>query len=223
MTTRAASAVSACRAASRWPRPSRTCRSTRTRSTRPPICWRRSRARRSRSAAAARSPAASSRWRRRPSPWHDGKATTKRTRVTLLTERGLQQFILEDAENLQFADPALRDKVGQALLAIQTNRAKEARTLELATRGQGRRTVRVAYIVEVPVWKASYRLTLAADPAARALGAAGLGDDREFERPGLEGHRADPGLGPSGGLPPGALRSLLRQAAGGPGRSRRAG
>ena len=96
----------------------------------------------------------------------DGKSTTKRTRVTLLTDRGLQQFILEDAENLQFADQALRDKVTQALLAIQSNRAKDARTLELATRGQGRRTVRVAYIVEVPVWKASYRLTLAGDPAA---------------------------------------------------------
>jgi hypothetical protein len=97
---------------------------------------------------------------------NDGKATTKRTRVTLLTDRGLQQFILEDAENLQFADSALRDKVAQALLAIQSNRAKDARTLELATRGQGRRTVRVAYIVEVPVWKASYRLTLPGDPAA---------------------------------------------------------
>jgi len=98
----------------------------------------------------------------------DGKATTKRTRITLLTDRGLQQFILEDAENLQFADAALRDKVAQALLAIQSNRAKDARTLELATRGQGKRTVRVAYIVEVPVWKASYRLTLPGDPAARS-------------------------------------------------------
>jgi hypothetical protein len=96
----------------------------------------------------------------------DGKATTERTRVTLLTDRGLQQFILEEAENLQFADAALREKVGQALLAIQSNRAKDARTLELAARGQGRRTIRVAYIVEVPVWKASYRLTLPADPVA---------------------------------------------------------
>jgi len=98
----------------------------------------------------------------------DGKATTERTRVTLLTDRGLQQFILEDAENLQFTDQALRDKIGQALLAIQANRAKEARTLDLATRGEGKRTVRVAYIVEVPVWKASYRLTLPGDPAARS-------------------------------------------------------
>ncbi|MDI1285030.1 MAG: DUF4139 domain-containing protein [Reyranella sp.] len=94
------------------------------------------------------------------------KGTTTRTRVTLFTDRGLQQFILEDAENLQFADAALRDKVGQALIAIQGNRAKDARTIELSTRGAGKRTVRVAYIVEAPVWKASYRLTLGADPTA---------------------------------------------------------
>ena len=96
----------------------------------------------------------------------EGKGTTKRTRVTLLTDRGLQQFILEDAETLQFADAVLRERLGQALQAVQTNRARDARTLELATRGQGARTVRVAYIVEVPVWKASYRLTLPADLAA---------------------------------------------------------
>ena len=103
----------------------------------------------------------------------DGKGTTRRTRVTLLTDRGLQQFILEDAETLQFADPVLRDRIGQALLAVQANRAKDARTLDLSTRGQGARTVRVAYIVEVPVWKASYRLTLPADPAATRSGLQG--------------------------------------------------
>jgi len=96
----------------------------------------------------------------------DGKTTIKRTRVALLTDGGIQQFILEDAENLQFTDPALRDEIGQALLAFQANRAKDARTLELSARGQGKRTVSVAYIVTVPVWKASYRLTLAADHAA---------------------------------------------------------
>lgn len=94
------------------------------------------------------------------------KGTTTRTRVTLFTGLGLQQFILEDAENLQFADAALRDKVAQALVAIQGNRAKDARTIELSARGTGKRTVRVAYIVEAPVWKASYRLTLGADAAA---------------------------------------------------------
>ena len=103
----------------------------------------------------------------------DNKGMVKRTRVTLYTDRGLQQFVLEDAENLQFADPALRDKVGQALVAIQGNRAKDARTIDLSMRGQGKRTVRVAYIVEAPVWKASYRLTLGADPAAARSGLQG--------------------------------------------------
>jgi hypothetical protein len=96
----------------------------------------------------------------------DGHAIATRTRVTLMTDRGLQQFILEDAEDLQFSDAVLRDKIGQALLALSGNRAKDARTLELSTRGEGKRTVRVAYIVEAPVWKASYRLTLPADAAA---------------------------------------------------------
>ena len=96
----------------------------------------------------------------------DGKTTSPRTRVTLLTDQGLQQFVLEEAENLQFADPALREKVAKALIAIQANHAADARTLDLSTRGPGKRTVRVAYIVAAPVWKASYRLTLPADAAA---------------------------------------------------------
>ncbi len=100
---------------------------------------------------------------------NDGKATTKRTRVTLFTDKGMQQFILEDAQDLQFSDPVLRDKIGQALQAIQANRAKDARTLELAARGQGKRTLRVAYIVAAPVWKASYRFTLAAEGPRSAL------------------------------------------------------
>jgi hypothetical protein len=94
---------------------------------------------------------------------NDNKTVAKRTRVTLLTDQGLQQFVLEEAESLQFTDPALRDKVGRALLALQSNRARDARTLELSVRGDGKRTVRVAYIVAVPVWKASYRLTLPPD------------------------------------------------------------
>ena len=96
----------------------------------------------------------------------DGNTTTQRTRVTLLTDQGLQQFVLEDAENLQFADAALREKVAKALSAIQSNRAADSRTLELSTRGQGKRAIRVAYIVSVPVWKASYRMTLPSDAAA---------------------------------------------------------
>lgn len=90
----------------------------------------------------------------------EGRQIGVRNRVTLMTDRGLQQFVLEDAENLQFADPAVREQVAKALAAIAANRARDARTVELTSKGQGRRTVRVAYIVSAPLWKASYRLTV---------------------------------------------------------------
>jgi len=90
----------------------------------------------------------------------EGRQIGVRNRVMLMTDKGLQQFVLEEAENLQFADPAVRTQVQKALAAIASNRAKDARTVELTSKGQGKRTVRVAYIVTAPVWKASYRLTV---------------------------------------------------------------
>lgn len=96
----------------------------------------------------------------------EGRALQTRNRVTMMTEKGLQQFVLEEAENLQFADPALREQVQRALAAVANNRAKDARTIELTSKGKDRRTVRVAYIVSAPLWKASYRLTIPADDAA---------------------------------------------------------
>jgi hypothetical protein len=93
----------------------------------------------------------------------DDKPAGKHTRVTLLTDRGLQQFVLEEAEDVQFSDPALREQVGQALRAVKASHAKGTRTLDLSVGGEGKRTIRVAYIVAVPVWKASYRLTLPPD------------------------------------------------------------
>jgi len=92
-------------------------------------------------------------------------------RVTLLTDRGLQQFILEDAENLQFADAALRDKVGQALIAIQGNRRARG-PHPGALRAQGRASARCASPTSSrrPVWKASYRL----DPGRCLRPALGL-------------------------------------------------
>ena len=137
--------------------------------------------------------------------------------MTVLTERGLQQFILEDAENLQFADASLRDKIGQALLAIQGNRAKEARTLELSARGQGKRTIRVAYIVDGAGVEGVVSADLLGDATAPRSALQGWATVENLERPGLEGGRADARLRPARRFPSGAVRSLLRDA---PGRCR---
>lgn len=98
----------------------------------------------------------------------DGLAVTH-NRVTLLTETGLEQFILEDADSIAFVDPELQKKVGAALSRLETYRSDGRRRISLETHGSGKRIVRVGYVVGVPLWKASYRLSLPADPQAKRL------------------------------------------------------
>ena len=95
----------------------------------------------------------------------DGLGIT-RHRVSLMTTGGVRQFLLEEADGLQFADPALQAKLDAALAALARDSAKDRRTLAIRATGDGERTLRVGYVVEAPLWKTSYRLTLAADPKA---------------------------------------------------------
>jgi len=89
-----------------------------------------------------------------------------RNRVSVLTPTGLQQFVLEEADNISFADPTLQAKVDKALTEIAANRAKDRRRLVLSAQGSGKREVRVAYVVGAPLWKASFRMVLPEDPTA---------------------------------------------------------
>jgi hypothetical protein len=93
-------------------------------------------------------------------------ATTTRNRVTLLTADGLQQFILEEAESVHFTDPALEAQVQGALAQLAAHRTKDRRRIDLVTKGNGARTVRVGYVVAAPLWKATFRLSLPSDLAA---------------------------------------------------------
>ncbi len=103
----------------------------------------------------------------------EGLGTTVRHRVSLVTEQGVQQFVLEEAEAVEFADPVLQAQVNEALEAIAAHRVRDSRTLRIVTRGTSRRTVRVGYVIAVPLWKVSYRLglpTIGKDAPARLRG-----------------------------------------------------
>lgn len=89
----------------------------------------------------------------------NGAGVTTRHRVTLVSAEGLKQFVLEDAESVKFSDPVIQRQVDQALAAVARHRVQDQRTLTIATRGTGKRTLRVGYVVAAPLWKASYRLT----------------------------------------------------------------
>ena len=89
-----------------------------------------------------------------------------RNRVTLVTDAGIEQVILEDAGSIAFADPELQKKVVTALSRLASYRSDGRRRLNIESHGSGKRVVRIGYVVSVPLWKASYRLSLPTDPQA---------------------------------------------------------
>jgi hypothetical protein len=93
---------------------------------------------------------------------------TERTRVTLLTDTGLRQFVLEEANSVQVADPALRGKIAAALAALRRSSASTMRHITLHDSGTGQRTIRVGYVAPMALWKTSYRLVLPAKPGDKA-------------------------------------------------------
>lgn len=103
----------------------------------------------------------------------DGQIVETVHRVSIVAPDGIQQAILEDADRIVFEDPVLQEKVEKALAAIAGLHARDRRTLSVSARGEGMRTLRVAYVVEAPLWKASYRLTLPADPRAETASLQG--------------------------------------------------
>jgi hypothetical protein len=93
---------------------------------------------------------------------------TPRTRVSLLTDSGLRQFVLEDADSVQVADPALREKIAQALAALRRDSSQTMRHITLRDSGTGQRTIRVGYVAAMALWKASYRLILPQEAGGKA-------------------------------------------------------
>lgn len=99
----------------------------------------------------------------------DGRATTVRHRLSLLTDKGLVQAIFEDVTALSFTDPKAKAQIDRALAGLAENRAKDRRTLSVGVLGSGSRRMAVAYVVAAPIWKTSWRLVL---PDVKADGAA---------------------------------------------------
>ena len=95
----------------------------------------------------------------------DGSSET-RLRISILTDGGLRQSTIRDLDTVEFADPALQGKINTALSRLAAYHAQGRRQLTLTTHGSGKRNVRVGYVVGMPLWKATYRLSLPSDPDA---------------------------------------------------------
>ena len=93
----------------------------------------------------------------------DKGGVTTRHRLTLMTDRGLVQAILEEVTALRFTDPKAQAQIERALAGLTENRAKERRQLSIGFLGEGSRNVAISYMVAAPIWKTAYRLVLPRD------------------------------------------------------------
>lgn len=80
--------------------------------------------------------------------------------LNILTEDGLRSIPLSQVQSLQIANERLDAELRQALEVLTSSHDTQKKTVALGFEGEGRRRVRVAYIIETPVWKTSYRLVL---------------------------------------------------------------
>jgi hypothetical protein len=96
----------------------------------------------------------------------DGE-TVRRDFVTILTKEGLRTLPLDTITRIKLVDARLQGELEQALAVLASGNDNERKSVKIDFAGRGRRSVRVGYVQEAPIWKTSYRLVLG-DAAERA-------------------------------------------------------
>jgi hypothetical protein len=96
----------------------------------------------------------------RPVGKGDDAKVVKTSYVNLITSGGIRSVQLDDVKKLEIQDEALQKELDQALAALAQARDKDKKPVIVNFDGTGDRDVSVAYLVETPVWKTSYRLIL---------------------------------------------------------------
>lgn len=80
--------------------------------------------------------------------------------LNLVTDRGIRSVSLDEVRSVKLEDEGLQQELNKALAALAGARDQDKKPVALHFTGSGERRVRVGYVVETPIWKASYRLVL---------------------------------------------------------------
>ncbi len=87
-------------------------------------------------------------------------ATVDAEFLNLFTAKGLQSLPLAQVEKLSFLNPTMDNELKRALETLALSHATQKKSVSLSFSGQGKRSVRVGYVIEHPIWKTSYRLVI---------------------------------------------------------------
>ncbi len=90
----------------------------------------------------------------------EGGRTVTKHRLSLMTDNGVRQAVLEDAQSVQFADEKIRNEINRALSAVRESSTSGNRMLTVNVLGNKDRDVTLSYVVDAPLWKTAYRVVL---------------------------------------------------------------
>lgn len=78
--------------------------------------------------------------------------------LNLNTAAGLQAIPMEQVITVKFMNPVLESEFQRALSILASSHDTQKKTVSVHFSGDGKRQVRVGYVVERPIWKTTYRL-----------------------------------------------------------------
>jgi hypothetical protein len=89
------------------------------------------------------------------------KDTVETEQLNLWCSDGLRSVKLTDVQRVRFLNPVMESEIRKALETLALSHDTQKKAVSISFKGEGKRQVRVGYVIENPIWKTSYRLVLA--------------------------------------------------------------
>jgi len=86
--------------------------------------------------------------------------------VSIVGADGVRAIEIDNIRHFSLNDPRLQEQLNKALNALAESGNNDKKPISVRFDGNGRRRVALGYVVEAPLWKTSYRLSLPAEGAA---------------------------------------------------------
>src|SRR5262245_47552648 len=83
--------------------------------------------------------------------------------LNLWCAEGMRSLRLPEVQRVRFLNPTMDSEVKRALEVLALSHDTQKKAVSLNFTGEGKRPVKVGYVVENPIWKTSYRLVLGKD------------------------------------------------------------
>ena len=88
------------------------------------------------------------------------KAVVNVEQLNMWCADGMRSVKLSELQRVRFLNPIMDNEVRKALETLTLSHDTQKKAVSLSFTGEGKRNVRVGYVIENPIWKTSYRLVL---------------------------------------------------------------